>query len=96
VLTFAATMTFSHDDYAGKLLGFVRVDVGGRSFTVPIQALDFTRDTDDAAPSGGFFADSAGELGIFVDARLSEDQAREQIRLATDEAIRHLSRRYLS
>ncbi len=89
----------SHDDYAGKLLGFVRVDVGGRSFAVPIQALDFNRDTrdlDGAAPSGGFFADDRGELGIFVDARLSEDQAREQIRVATDEAIRHLSRRFLS
>ncbi|MBL8606919.1 MAG: hypothetical protein JNL38_06350 [Myxococcales bacterium] len=92
-------MVGADDTYGGKLLGFVQVDVAGRSFTLPVQALDFTRDArdgDDGRLSGGFFAEAGGSLGILVDARASEDEVRQQIQAATEEAIRHLSRRYLS
>lgn len=80
----------------GRLLGFVRVVVGGQSFDLPIQAVAFEKDTDDAsAPAGGFFADG-GELGILVDEAAPEEAVKAQITAATAEAVRHLSRRCLN
>jgi hypothetical protein len=92
-------MLGDHDpNYAGKLLGFVRVDVGGQSFTLPVQALHYSGSSPHEGPhrGGGFFADSRGELGIFVDADGSEEEVREQIQTGCDEAVRHLSRRILN
>lgn len=80
---------------AGRLLGFVRVVVGGKAFDLPIQAVTFEKDgTEDRQP-GGFFADGA-ELGILVDDAASDADRQAQIAQATAEAVRHLSRRLLN
>ena len=79
----------------GRLLGFVRVVVGGQAYDLPIQAVAFEKDTDASAPAGGFFADGA-DLGILVDEAAPEDQMKAQITAATAEAVRHLSRRFLN
>jgi hypothetical protein len=80
----------------GRLLGFVRVVVGGQAFDLPIQAVTFEKDTSDSRqPAGGFFADGA-ELGILVDEAAPEALVKEQIAQATAEAVRHLSRRFLN
>lgn len=80
----------------GRLLGFVRVVVGGRAFDLPIQAMTFEKDVDGSDhASGGFFADGT-DLGILVDEAAPEAVVRAQIKEATAEAVRHLSRRVLS
>ena len=82
-------------DFAGRFLGVVRVDVGGKSFTLAVQALHFGRDGDLGSP-GGFFADNTGRLGIFVDASASDEEVQGQIERGCVEAVRHLSRRLLN
>jgi hypothetical protein len=80
----------------GRLLGFVRVVVGGRAFDLPIQAMIFEKDLEGSEhPPGGFFADGA-ELGILVDDTAPEAMVRAQIKEATVDAVRHLSRRVLN
>lgn len=80
----------------GRLLGFVRVVVGGQAFDLAIQAVAFEKDTPDAAaPAGGFFHDG-GEIGILVDEAAPEELVKAQITAATAEAVRHLSRRCLN
>ncbi len=79
----------------GRLLGFVRVVVGGKAFDLPIQAVTFEKDTADDHQAGGFFADG-GELGILVDEAAPDSVVQAQIAQATAEAVRHLSRRLLN
>lgn len=79
-------------DVSGRLLGFVRVLVGGHVFELPVQAVSFEKDSDRTA--GGFFTDH-GQLGILVDDG-SPAEMQAQIEEATAEAVRHLSQKYLS
>jgi hypothetical protein len=76
---------------AGKLLGFVQVRVGSRTFAVPVQAL--VLDQDGGSPAGGFFVEG-DQLGIVVDE--SAPDVAEQIKRATAEAVRHLSLKVLN
>jgi len=75
----------------GKLLGFVQVRVGARTFAVPVEAIDFDRDVG-TTPAGGFFAEG-DQFGILVDE--SADVA-DQIKRATEDAVRHLSLKVLN
>jgi hypothetical protein len=77
----------------GRLLGFVRVLVGGHVFDLPVQAVSLEKDGDRAA--GGFFVHDR-ELGIIVDDAAPEAQMQAQIEKGTAEAVRHLSRKYLN
>lgn len=79
----------------GRLLGFVRVVVGGKAFDLPIQAMTFEKDTAGENAPGGFFADG-GELGILVDDTAPDAVVQAQIAKATAEAVQHLSRRVLN
>ncbi len=76
-----------------RLLGFVRVVVGGRIFELPVQSLSFEKDG--VGLAGGFFSKD-GELGILVDDAVSASEARAQIERGTAEAVRHLSQRVLN
>ena len=78
---------------AGRLLGFVRVLVGGRIHDLAVQAISVDRDGHKRA--GGFFADN-GQLGILVDDAAPPPEIQAQIERGTAEAVRHLSRRYLN
>ena len=87
---------------ASRFLGFVQVQVGAKVFTLPVQAIDYANDlpkgveSDATRASGGFFAASTGELGIFVDGNASATDIQAQIAKGSNEAVRHLSRLYLN
>ena len=76
-----------------RLLGFVRVVVGGQVFDLAVQSFSFEKDGDGAA--GGFFSKD-GQLGILVDDSVSAPEAKAQIERGTAEAVRHLSQRVLN
>lgn len=78
---------------AGRLVGFVRVLVGGHMHEVAVQAVSFTQDSDKSA--GGFFSHD-GQLGILVDDDAPAAVVQQQIEAATVEAVRHLSQRYFN
>lgn len=82
-----------YDDVQGRLLGFVRVTVGGRVFDLAVQAVALDRDGDKLA--GGFFTND-GRLGILVEEGAPEGEVRVQIEKATEQAVRHLSQKYLN
>ena len=77
----------------GKLLGFVRVLIGGQEYQLSVQAVPLEKDGERAA--GGFFAKD-GQLGILVDDSGTPDFVQAQIEQGTEEAVRHLSRKYLN
>lgn len=77
----------------GRLLGFVRVVVGGQVFDLAVQSMSFEKDSNGTA--GGFFSKD-GQLGILVDDSVSPSEAKAQIERGTAEAVRHLSRRVLN
>ena len=85
----------AHDtpDVSGRLLGFVRVVVGGQVFDLAVQSVSFEKDSD--ATAGGFFSKD-GQLGILVDDSVSAPEAKAQIERGTAEAVRHLSQRVLN
>jgi hypothetical protein len=78
---------------SGRLLGFVRVLVGGHVFDLPVQAVSFEKDGDRIA--GGFFVHEK-ELGILVDEAAQGPDVQAQIEKGTAEAVRHLSQKYLN
>ena len=83
----------NNPDVSGRLLGFVRVVVGGQVFDLAVQSLSFEKDGDGTA--GGFFSKD-GQLGILVDEAVSPSEAKVQNEKATAEAVRHLSQRVLN
>jgi hypothetical protein len=78
---------------SGRLLGFVRVLVGGHVFNLAVQAVSFEKDGDRVA--GGFFVHDK-ELGIIVDEAAQGSDVQAQIEKGTAEAVRHLSQKYLN
>lgn len=80
-------------ELSGRLLGFVRVLVGGKFFELPVQAVSFEKDGEESA--GGFFV-SEGQLGILVDDTAPAPVVQAQIERGTAEAVRHLSQKYLN
>lgn len=82
-----------HDGGAARLLGFVRVVVGGQVFDLAVQSMSFEKDGTGTA--GGFFSKD-GQLGILVDESVTATEAKAQIESATAEAVRHLSQRVLN
>lgn len=87
-----AAQTINHP-LSGRLLGFVRVVVGGHVVDLAVQAVTFEQDSDRSA--GGFFVQD-GELGILVDDAAEGPQVQAQIEKGTAEAVRHLSQKYLN
>lgn len=77
----------------GRLLGFVRVVVGGHVCDLVVQAVEFDSDGERAA--GGFFVHH-DQLGILVDDAAPASQVQAQIEQGTAEAVRHLSKKYLN
>lgn len=80
-------------DVSGKLLGFVRVVVGGHVFDLAVQSMHIQKDGENEV--GGFFSKD-GQLGILVDESAGEPEVKAQIERATEEAVRHLSQRFLN
>jgi len=80
-------------DLSGKLLGFVRVVVGGHVFDLAVQSMSLEKDGEKSA--GGFFSDN-GQLGIVVDDTVTPPEMKEQLEKATAQAVRHLSQKVLN
>jgi hypothetical protein len=78
---------------SGRLLGFVRVLIGGQQFELAVQSMTFEKDGDRTA--GGFFVNE-GQLGILVDDDASPEGVQAQIEKGTEDAVRHLSQKYLN
>lgn len=78
---------------SGRLLGFVRVVVGGHICDLAVQAIAF--DSDGERTAGGFFS-YKDQIGILVDDAAPEDEVRAQIEKGTTEAVRHLSKKFLN
>lgn len=78
---------------SGRLLGFVRVVVGGHVCDLAVQAVMF--DSDGERTAGGFFIHD-DQLGIIVDDTAPASQVQAQIEKGTAEAVRHLSKKYLN
>ena len=81
------------EQVSGRLLGIVRVVVGGHVCDLAVEAVPF--DSDGERQAGGFFV-QGDQLGIIVDDAATAAQVQAQIEKGTAEAIRHLSRKYLN
>jgi hypothetical protein len=83
---------------SARLLGFVQVRVGSQLYALPVQSVRFERDQEGTAPAGGFFAEDEGtdRYGILVDSDASESEVQAQIRRGSEEAVRHISKRFLN
>ena len=83
-----------------RLLGFVQVQVGPRTYALPVQAVHFVRDERDGeqrGPAGGFFTEDApGQYGIVVDGDASDSDVQAQILRASEDAVRHFSKKFLN
>jgi hypothetical protein len=80
-----------------RLLGYVQVQVGSKVFALPVQGVHFERDRTDTAPAGGFFADEGhNQYGILVDVDASEQDVQAQIQRGSEEAVRHISQKFLN
>jgi hypothetical protein len=84
-----------------RLLGFVQLQVGPKTYALPVQAVHFERDgngdRDGKAPAGGFFTeDGPGQYGIVVDGDASDSDVQAQILKASEDAVRHFSKKYLN
>ena len=77
-----------------RLLGFVQVYVGSKTYALPVQSVRFTRGGETAA-AGGLF-EEAGQLGILVNGDASDADVQAQIVKASEEAVVELSKRYLN
>jgi len=96
-LSFSGMQNGAHDkpevEARGRLLGIVRVVVGGQVFDLAVQSMILDQDGEHGV--GGFFAEN-GQLGILVDEAATPPEVKEQIEKGTAEAVRHLSRRFLN
>jgi len=80
-----------------RLLGYVQVRVGSRLYALPVQAVHFERDQATEGPAGGFFTDDGMEqYGILVDGDASDSDVHTQISRASEEAVRHISKKFLN
>ena len=85
-----------HEPQSGpRLVGYVKLNVGGKAYSLPISAAPLASQDSSNAP-GGFFCSPAGEVGILVDSGARPEQVKSQIARATKDAVRHLSRRELN
>jgi hypothetical protein len=79
---------------SARLLGYVQLQVGSRTFALPVQSVQFASGTD-SARAGGLFEEK-GQLAILVDSEATPADLNAQIVRASEAAIRELSKRYLN
>ncbi len=82
------------ESQSGRFLGFVQLQVGSRFFALPVQAVRLQRPDGTTVPSG--FVTEGSQFGIVVDSEASEPDVQAQIRRASKDAVRHISRRFLN
>ncbi len=77
-----------------RILGVVQLRVGGHIYALPVHSVTFTSDDGDKA-SGGFFT-NGNDFGIVVREGASAQDVQSQMNQACIDAVRHLSKRFLS
>lgn len=82
------------DSQSGRFLGFVQLQVGSKFFALPVQAVRLHRPDGTTAPSG--FVTEGAQFGIVVDSEASDLDVQAQIRRASRDAVRHISRKFLN
>jgi len=99
VLTFgrepneAAMRDIGHE--TARFLGYLQLQVGSHTYALPVQATPLNRPDGTSRP-GGFFVEDSGKLGILVDSAATADEMQRQIKRASLDAVRHISRRFLN
>jgi hypothetical protein len=78
---------------SSRLLGYVQLRVGETVIAVPVESV--TLEPDGCAHPGGFYAQGS-QLGIYVDAEAPQAEVEDQIRRASNDAVRHLARKLLN
>ncbi len=79
-----------------RLVGVVQVRVGGRLYALPVSTMEFASDqSDSSVHRGGFFV-QGDTMGILVVDTASEQQMRQQVEDGCEEAVRHLSAKFLN
>ena len=76
-----------------RLLGYVQLRVGQKTIAVPVQAVKLDRDGGNRA--GGFYVED-DQFGIYVDEAGTATDVQEQIARGSNEAVRHIGRKYLN
>jgi hypothetical protein len=80
---------------AGRVLGYVQVQVASQTFALRVEALP-PKNGDDDRRQPGFFADDNDGYGIFVDGDASQLEVDQTIEKASVDATRHISRKVLN
>ena len=78
-----------------RLIGYVQVQVGTQVIALPVQSIQYDRDSDVGLP-GGLFQDEKGSFGIMVDDKASPEVVKAQIAAAAEEAGRRLAKKLLN
>ncbi len=78
-----------------RFLGYVQLQVGAKVFALPVQAVPLKK-PDGSIQPGGFFTEASGQCGIIVDSEASANDVEEQIQRASEDAVRHISKKYLN
>jgi hypothetical protein len=82
-------------DQAARFLGYVQLQVGAKVFALPVQAVPLKK-ADGSTQPGGFFTEDSGQWGIIVDSEATPEGVEEQIQRASEDAVRHISKKYLN
>lgn len=78
-----------------RLLGYVQLQVGSKVFALPVEAAPLTM-PDGSLEPGGFFLEKSGSYGILVDSAASPADVQDQIQKASQDALRHISHKFLN
>lgn len=80
---------------SARFLGYVQLQVGTKTFALPVQAAPLKR-ADGSTKPGGFFTEDSGQFGILVDSEASDGDLQEQIQKASLDAVAHISKKFLN
>jgi hypothetical protein len=80
----------------GRLLGFVKVQVASRTYSLRVEALPPSDGPAGERREPGFFIDGRDSFGIFVDGDAPQSVVDATIEKASTEAARHISQRVLN
>ena len=78
-----------------RFLGYVQLQVGSKTFALPVQSAPLKMPDGTSRP-GGFFTEDSGKYGILVDSEGSAKDVQDQIQRASLDAASHISRKYLN
>jgi hypothetical protein len=76
-----------------RLLGYVQLRVGDKTIAIPVQAVKLG--ADGGKRPGGFYVED-DQFGIYVAEGATDRDVQEQIARGSNEAVRHMGKKYLN